>query len=98
MERTTDRQKAGWIIALTLIGWTFWLLPQAEDGLPDRQTPTTTHWIIWLTVNLIALIAVHYYWGRAARRFNNAHKIELNRQYIANRRNRINTLNRKYDA
>jgi len=67
MEPMTDRNKAGWIIAFTLIGWVFFILP-TSGGDFDPPTPISNlAWINWGIINVIALIWVHLLISREAR-------------------------------
>jgi hypothetical protein len=76
MEPMTDRNKAGWIIAFTLLGWMFFFLPGGEDiNQPAQGEPTQRAWTIWVIINVILLIKVHLLVSRehrAAKRFNRA--------------------------
>lgn len=59
MEPMTDRNKAGWIIAFTMIGWVFFILP-TSGGDFDPPTPISElAWINWGIINVVALICVH---------------------------------------
>ena len=61
MEPLTDRIKAGWIIAFTMIGWMFFLLPMTGEEIPEgHPTPISQQaWIIWIIMNFVMLILVH---------------------------------------
>ena len=76
MEPMTDRNKAGWWIAFTMIGWMFFLLPGGEDiNQPPQGEPSQREWTIWVIINVIILIKVHLLISRehrAAKRFNRA--------------------------
>ena len=61
MEPLTNRIKAGWIIAFTMIGWLFFLLPMTGEDIPEGQpTPISNQaWITWIIINFVMLILVH---------------------------------------
>jgi hypothetical protein len=59
MEPMTDRNKAGWIIAFTMIGWIFFLLPTSGDDFAPQQPISDLAWINWGIINFVALICVH---------------------------------------
>ena len=61
MEPMTDRNKAGWLIAFTMIGWLFFLLPMNGEDIPQgHPTPISDlAWINWGIINFVALICVH---------------------------------------
>ena len=61
MEPMTDRNKAGWIIAFTMIGWMFFLLPMTGEDIPEgHPTPISNQaWITWIIINFVMLILVH---------------------------------------
>ena len=59
MEPMTDRNKAGWIIAFTMIGWIFFLLPTSGDDFATQQPISDLAWINWGIINFVALICVH---------------------------------------
>jgi hypothetical protein len=61
MEPLTNRIKAGWIIAFTMIGWLFFLLPMTGEDIPEGQpTPISQQaWITWIIINFVMLILVH---------------------------------------
>ena len=59
MEPMTDRNKAGWIIAFTMIGWIFFLLPTSGDDFASQQPISDLAWINWGIINFVALICVH---------------------------------------
>ena len=59
MEPMTDRNKAGWIIAFTMIGWMFFLLPTSGDDFAPQQPISDLAWINWGIINFVALICVH---------------------------------------
>ena len=59
MEPLTNRIKAGWIIAFTMIGWIFFLLPTSGDDFAPQQPISDLAWINWGIINFVALICVH---------------------------------------
>jgi len=61
MEPMTDRNKAGWIIAFTMIGWLFFLLPMNGEDIPEGHTTPVSQqaWITWIIINFVMLILVH---------------------------------------
>ena len=59
MEPMTDRNKAGWIIAFTMVGWIFFLLPTSGDDFAPQQPISDLAWINWGIINFVALICVH---------------------------------------
>ena len=61
MEKMTDRNKAGWIIAFTIIGWMFFLLPLSGEDIPEGHPTPISHqaWVTWIVMNFVALIWVH---------------------------------------
>ena len=90
MEPMTDRNKAGWIIAFTLIGWVFFILP-TSGGDFDPPTPISNlAWINWGIINVIALICVHLLISREARAEKRGRKtlrrVERKRLKIENRK------------
>jgi len=61
MEPMTDRNKAGWIIAFTMIGWIFFLLPMNGAEIPEGHPTPVSHqaWVSWIIINFVMLILVH---------------------------------------
>lgn len=85
-----NKPKIMWTVALISIGWMFFMLPSAED-LPDAEPATRNDWIVWLTINLIAVIMVHRWISEPARLARREWR-SLNRQrWIEERRERINS-------
>ena len=92
MEPLTDRIKAGWIIAFTMIGWMFFLLPMTGEDIPEGQpTPVSQQaWITWIIINFVLLICVHLLISKDHRANKRAVKtfkrVELARQMHPTRR------------
>jgi hypothetical protein len=59
MEPMTDRNKAGWIIAATIVGWIFFILPTSGDDFAPQQPISDLAWINWGIINIVMLIIVH---------------------------------------
>ena len=61
MEPMTDKNKAGWIIAFTMIGWIFFLLPMSGEDIPEGHPTPISHqaWVTWIIINFVMLILVH---------------------------------------
>jgi hypothetical protein len=77
MEPMTDRNKAGWIIAFTALGWIFFLLPMSGAEIPEGHPTPISHqaWVTWIIINFVMLVLVHLLISRehrAAKRFNRA--------------------------
>ena len=77
MEPMTDRNKAGWIIAFTALGWIFFLLPMSGEDIPEGHPTPISHqaWVTWIIINFVMLVLVHLLISRehrAAKRFNRA--------------------------
>ena len=77
MEPMTDRNKAGWCIVFTMIGWIFFLLPMNGAEIPEGHPTPVSHqaWVTWIIINVIVLIKVHLLISRqhrAAKRFDRA--------------------------
>jgi hypothetical protein len=87
MER--NKYKIGWTIALVTIGWGFVLLPSAED-LPEGEPMDRFDWIMWTLINVLAVVAIHYWRSQphreARRRWENERRAKL----VADRRAKIN--------
>lgn len=69
-----NKWKARWLVGLVAMGWVFMLFVPTEDGLP----PSRMDWILWLIVNVFALVRVHLWLSadvRAERRamYNRRH-------------------------
>ena len=92
MEPLTDRIKAGWIIAFTMIGWMFFLLPMSGEDIPEGQpTPISQQaWITWIIINFVMLILVHLLISKEHRAMKRGIKtmkrVELARQMHPTRR------------
>ena len=92
MEPLTDRIKAGWIIAFTMIGWMFFLLPMSGEDIPQgHPTPISDlAWINWGIINFVVLICVHLLISKEHRAMKRGIKtmkrVELARQMHPTRR------------
>ena len=92
MEPLTNRIKAGWIIAFTMIGWMFFLLPISGEDIPEGQpTPVSQQaWITWIIINFVLLICVHLLISKEHRAMKRGIKtmkrVELARQMHPTRR------------
>ena len=92
MEPLTNRIKAGWIIAFTMIGWMFFLLPMSGEDIPEGQpTPVSQQaWVTWIIMNFVLLICVHLLISKEHRANKRAIKtmkrVELARQMHPTRR------------
>ena len=92
MEPLTDRIKAGWIIAFTMIGWMFFLLPVTGEDIPEgHPTPISQQaWITWIIINFVMLILVHLLISKEHRAMKRGIKtmkrVELARQMHPTRR------------
>ena len=92
MEPLTHRIKAVWIIAFTMIGWMFFLLPMSGEDIPEGQpTPISKQaWITWIIINIVLLIWVHLLISKEHRAMKRGIKtmkrVELARQMHPTRR------------
>jgi len=92
MEPLTNRIKAGWIIAFTMIGWLFFLLPMSGEDIPEgHPTPVSKQaWITWIIINFVLLICVHLLISKEHRAMKRGIKtmkrVELARQMHPTRR------------
>ena len=92
MEPLTDRIKAGWIIAFTMIGWLFFLLPMTGEDIPEgHPTPISNQaWVTWIIMNFVMLILVQLLVSKEHRAMKRGIKtmkrVELARQMHPTRR------------